>query len=581
MSDGTIITRGGGWLLGEPDAIFTPEDFDDVTRDIAATARAFVHGEVMPLIPKMEQGELEHNVTLMRAAGELGLLAAEVPEQFGGLDLSKTVSTVIAEEFASTGGFAVTQSAHASIGTLPLVYFGTDEQKARYLPPIASGEHIAAYALTEPGSGSDALGAKTTAVLDADGTHYVLNGTKMWITNAGFADIFTVFVKVDGDKFTAFLVERDTPGLSFGQEEHKMGIRSSSTRILNLDDCKVPVGNLLGEIGKGHKIAFNVLNVGRYKLGAAGFGASKRVIHLAAAYAKERHQFGVPIASFGLIRHKLAQMAVRAFALESALYRTMGLIDTATAGRDGADAVLAGIEEYAVESSILKVLGSETLDFCVDEGVQIHGGVGFSAEFEIERAYRDSRINRIFEGTNEINRLLIPGTLLKRALKGTLPLIPAATKLQAELLEPSFDPPADPQLAAVADLKRLVLLMAGAAAQRFGAKLDQEQEVLAAIADSVINAYAAESALLRARKIGDELTAAMAQVAIAEAQERAGAAAAEALPRIADGDDVRILLSAARRLTKREPQDLIALRRQIADAVLSADGYPVALSTTV
>lgn len=578
MSDGTIITRGGGWLLGEPDAIFTPEDFDDVTRDIAATAKAFVHGEVMPRIPAMERGELEHNVTLMRAAGALGLLAAEVPEEFGGLDLSKTVSTVISEEFAPTGGFAVTQSAHASIGTLPLVYFGTDEQKARYLPSMASGERIAAYALTEPGSGSDALGAKTTAVLDEDGTHYILNGTKMWITNAGFADIFTVFVKVDGDKFTAFIVERDTPGLSFGQEEHKMGIRSSSTRILNLDDCRVPVDNLLGEIGRGHKIAFNALNVGRYKLGAAGLGASKRVLHLAAAYAKERHQFGVPIASFGLMRHKLAEMAIRTFALESALYRTMGLIDTAIAGRHGAEAVLSGVEEYAVESSILKVLGSETLDFCVDEGVQIHGGVGFSAEFEIERAYRDSRVNRIFEGTNEINRLLIPGTLLKRALKGTLPLIPAATKLQAELLEPSFDPPADTELAAVADLKRLVLLMAGAAAQRFGTKLEQEQEVLAAIADGVINAYAAESALLRARKIGGELAGTMARVAIAEAQAKAGTAAAAALPRIAAGDDARILLSAARRLTKSEPQDLIELRRQVAEAVLAADGYPVELT---
>ncbi len=575
MSNDTITIRGGGWLLGEPETIFTPEDFDDITRDIADTARAFVQRDVNPLIPQMESGELEHNVTLMRKAGELGLLAAEVPEQYGGLDLPKTVSTVIAEELAPTGGFAVTQSAHSSIGTLPLIYFGTDDQKARYLEKIASGEWIAAYALTEPGSGSDALGAKTTAVLDVDGAHYVLNGTKMWITNAGFADLFTVFAKVAGEQFTAFLVERDTPGLSLGQEEHKMGIRSSSTRILNLDDCRVPVGNLLGEIGKGHKIAFNALNVGRYKLAAAALGASKRVIHLAAAYAKERHQFGVPIASFGLMRHKLAEMAVRTFALESALYRTMGLIDHAIAGRHGAEAVLSGVEEYAVESSILKVLGSETLDYCVDEGVQIHGGVGFSAEFEIERAYRDSRINRIFEGTNEINRLLIPGTLLKRAMKGTLPLIAAATKLQGELLEPSFEEPADPQLAAVADLKKLVLLMAGAAAQRFGTKLEQEQEVLAAIADGAIDAFAAESALQRARRVGGEVAPAMAQVALAGAKARAGAAAAAALPRVAQGDDARILLSAARRLTKADPQDLIELRRTVADAVLAADGYPV------
>jgi alkylation response protein AidB-like acyl-CoA dehydrogenase len=574
MATETIATRGGGWLLERPGAIFTPEDFDDVTSDIAETARTFAKREVAPILSRMEAGELELNVDLMRTAGELGLLATEVPESYGGLDLPKTVSTVIAEELATTGGFAVTYGAHSSIGTLPLVYFGTDDQKERYLAKLASGDWIAAYALTEPGSGSDALGAKTTAVLDPDGAHYVLNGSKMWITNAGFADLFTVFAKVDGEHFTAFLVERDTPGLSVGEEEHKMGIRSSSTRILNLDDAKVPAGNVLGEIGKGHKIAFNVLNVGRYKLGAGAVGGAKRALHLAAEYAKERHQFGKPIASFGLMRHKLAEMAVRIFAAESALYRTLGLIDAALEGRSGPDAVLAGIEEYAVEASIIKVLGSEVLDYCVDEAVQIHGGLGFSAEYEIERAYRDSRINRIFEGTNEINRLLIPGMLLKRAMRGDIPLVQAATRLQTELLEPSFDEPLDPELAAVDDLKRLVLLIAGAAVQRFGMKVEEEQEVLAAIADGAIDAYAAETALLRARRLGTDAHLAMARVALAGAKARAGQAAATALPRLADGDDVRLLLSAARRLTKTDPIDLIALRRSVADAVLAADGYP-------
>lgn len=575
MAEQTIGTRGGGWLLERVDEIATPEGFDDVTRDIADTTRAFAERDVGAVLDAMEKGELDHNVALMRTAGEAGLLACEVPEAYGGLELPKTVSAVIAEYLAPTGGFAVTHGAHSSIGILPIVYFGTEDQKERYLPKLASGEWVAAYALTEPGSGSDALGAKTTATLDGD--HYVLNGSKMWITNAGFASLFTVFAKIDGEQFTAFLVERDTPGLGTGAEEHKMGIKSSSTRILNLDNVRVPVGNVLGDIGKGHKIAFNVLNVGRYKLGAGGVGGSKRVLHLAAAYARQRHQFGVPIATFGLIRHKLAEMATRTFAAESATYRTLGLIDAAIGDAHGADA-LAGIEEYAIEASILKVLGSETLDYCVDEAVQVHGGLGFSAEYEVERAYRDSRINRIFEGTNEINRLLIPGMLLKRAMKGELPLVQAATRLQTELLEPSFDEPEDAELAAIDDLKKLVLLVAGAAVQRFGTKLEQEQEVLGAIADSAIDAYAAESAMIRARMIGDELPLAMARVTLAGAKARAAEAAAAALPRVADGDDARLMMSAARRLTKADPVDVIGLRRTIADAVLAAEGYPAQVS---
>jgi alkylation response protein AidB-like acyl-CoA dehydrogenase len=571
----TVATRGGGWLLERPEAVFIPEDVDEVTAQIAATTRAFVERDVMPVLRRMEEGELDLNVDLMRRAGEAGLLGAEVPERYGGLDLPKTVSIVIAEQMAAAGGFAVTYGAHTSIGTLPLVYFGTEEQKARYLPKLARGELLAAYALTEPGSGSDALGAKARAELSDDGATYRLTGTKAWISNAGFADLFTVFAKVDGDKFTAFLVERGFPGLSLGEEERKMGIKSSSTRLLLLDDVPVPVGNVLGEVGRGHKIAFNVLNVGRYKLGAGAVGGARRVLGVSAAYAKERHQFGRPIATFGLMRHKLAEMAVRTFAAESALYRTMGLVDAALEDREGADAVLAGIEEYAVECSIIKVLCSEVLDHCVDEAVQIHGGYGFSAEYEVERAYRDSRINRIFEGTNEINRLLIPGMLLKRAMRGELPLVAAATRLQSELLQPSFDEPEDAELAAVEDLKRLALLVAGAAVQRFGAALEEEQEVLAAVSDVMIDAYATESALLRARRLGSKAPLAMARIRLASARARAGEAAATALPRLAEGDDARLLLSAARRLTKAEPVDLIALRREVADAVLEADGYPI------
>jgi alkylation response protein AidB-like acyl-CoA dehydrogenase len=574
MNDRTLAARGGGWLLARPEATFIPEDFDEVTLEVAETARTFVEREVLPVLPRMEAGELDLNVDLMRKAGELGLLGPEVPEEHGGLDLPKTVSTVIAEELAASGGFAVTYGAHSSIGTLPLVYFGTAEQRERYLPRLVAGEWIAAYALTEPGSGSDALGARARATLAEDGSHYRISGTKAWISNAGFADLFTLFAKVDGELFTAFLVERDSPGLSFGEEERKMGIKSSSTRIVNLEDVPVPVSNVLGEVGKGHKIAFNVLNVGRYKLGAGAVGGAKRVLGLSAAYAKERRQFGRPIASFGLMRHKLAEMAARTFAAESALYRTMGLVDSALEGRTGAEAVLAGIEEYAVECSIIKVLCSEALDLCVDEAVQIHGGYGYSAEYEVERAYRDSRINRIFEGTNEINRLLIPGMLLRRAMRGDLPLTQAATRLQSELLEPSFEEPEDAELAAIDDLKRLALLVAGAAVQRYGTGLEEEQEVLAAVADMVIDAYAAESALLRARRLGSEAHLAMARVHLAGARARAGAAAGETLARVAGGDEARLLLSAARRLTKAEPVDLIGLRRSVADAVLAADGYP-------
>lgn len=566
--------KGGGWLLEVPERVYTPEDFDESVKEIARTTRTFVEKEVLPLLERMEHGELELNVPLMRKAGELGLLAIEVPEEYGGLDLPKVISTVVAEELSGSGGFSVTYGAHTSIGTLPLVYFGTEEQKRKYLPKLASGEWIAAYCLTEPGSGSDALAAKARATLSEDGKYYILNGVKQFISNAGFAHLFTVFAKVDGEHFTAFLVERDTPGLSFGPEEKKMGIKASSTRQVILEDVKVPVENVLGEIGKGHKIAFNVLNVGRYKLGAGAVGGAKRALELSAQYATQRVQFGRPIGRFGLIQQKLGEMASRIYAAESAVYRTVGLIDEALEGKKGAEAVMAGIEEYAVEASIIKVLGSEVLDYVVDEGVQIHGGYGYIQDYPIERAYRDARINRIFEGTNEINRLLIPGMLLRRALKGQLPLIQAAQKLQKELLEPSFEEPEDVELHQIAGLKKLALMVAGLAVQKYGQGVEEEQEVLGTVADILIDAYAAESALLRARRLGG-LAPVLARIYLVQALDRAQAGALSVLPRLVEGDEARVVYSAARRLTKREPVDLVALRRQAAEAVLEAGGYPI------
>ncbi len=571
-----LAYKGGGWLLEPPGESYTPEDFDETVRMIATTTTNFVEREVVPLCDRMEEGERELNVPLMRKAGELGLLAPDVPEAYGGLELPKVVSSVVAEKLAKVGGFSVTVGAHTGIGTLPLVYFGTEAQKQKYLPRLASGEWIAAYALTEPGSGSDALGAKTKAVLSEDGRYYVLNGTKMWISNAGFADLFTLFAKIDGEQFTAFLVERGTPGLSFGAEEHKMGIRSSSTRMLMLEDCRVPVENVLGEVGKGHRIAFNVLNVGRYKLGAAALGGAKEVLDVSTKYAAERQQFEVPIASFGAIRWKLAWMATRTFVAESATYRTVGLIDEAIEAQ-GKEHILAAIEEYAVEASIIKVLGSEVLDFVVDEGLQIHGGYGFSAEYAIERAYRDSRINRIFEGTNEINRLLIPGMLLRRATKGSLPLIQAAMKLQEELLEPDFSEPPEAPWAVeggyIANLKKLALMVAGLAAQKYMQKIESQQELLMGVADILIDIFAVESAFLRAKRL-PAVYSQMVRLFLAQAQDRAGSGAQALLVYLESGDDLKLLQSAARRLVKHQPVDQIRLSRDIAEVVLETGGYP-------
>lgn len=563
--------RGLGWLTDRPERIDIPEERSDEVREMAKLTRDFVQREVMPLIERMEHGELELNAVLMRKLGELGPLAVEVPEEYGGLDLPKAVGTAVVEELAPTGGFAVTYAAHTTIGTLPVVYFGTEEQKRRYLPKLASGEWVGAYALTEPGSGSDALNARTRATLSEDGTHYILNGTKQFITNSAFAGLFTVFAKVDGQHFTGFLVEPDFPGVSLGDEERKMGIKSSSTRQLILQDARVPVENLLGEVGKGHRIALNVLNIARFKLGVAGIGGSKGALALSAHYASEREQFGRPIASFGMIRQKLAEMATRTYAAESAAYRLVGQIDSAIEGKTGTTAVLSGIQEYAAECAMLKVLGTETLDYCVDEGVQIHGGYGFLQDYPIERAYRDSRINRLFEGTNEINRLLAPSTLIRKAANGELSLTELASR---ERLDGD-----NAEQTQVANLKQLALLLTGLTFDRFGSEAEEEQEVLAAIGDILIETYAAESAVLRAEQTGNTLWRDMARIYLDGTLDRAQTRAIGLLPRIAD--DLNGTIDLVRSLTAHEPRDAIAVQREIADAVLATGGYPATAHATV
>jgi alkylation response protein AidB-like acyl-CoA dehydrogenase len=558
--------RGLGWLTDRPERIDIPEERSDEVREMAKLTRDFVEREVMPLVERMEHGELELNAVLMRKLGKLGPLAVEVPEVYDGLDLPKAVGTAVVEELAPAGGFAITYAAHTTIGTLPIVYFGTEDQKRRYLPKLASGEWVGAYALTEPGSGSDALNARTRATLSEDGKHYVLNGTKQFITNSAFAGLFTVFAKIDGQHFTGFLVEPDFPGVSLGDEERKMGIKSSSTRQLILQDAKVPVENLLGEIGKGHRIALNVLNIARFKLGVAGVGGSKGALALSARYASEREQFGRPIASFGMIRQKLAEMVTRTYVTESAAYRLVGQIDRAIEGKTGTTAVLAGIQEYAAECAMLKVLGTETLDYCVDEGVQIHGGYGFLQDYPIERAYRDSRINRLFEGTNEINRLLAPSTLIRKAAKGEM-------SLTAPVSRTTDDTAAQQQ---IANLKQLALMLTHLTFDRFGTGSEEEQEILAAIGDILIETYAAESAAIRAEQTGNALWREMARIYLDGTLDRAQLRAANILPRIAD--DLSGSLEHARSLTAHELRDVIAVQRTLADAVLAAGGYPATAS---
>ncbi len=582
--------KGGGFLLEDVPAeeTFTPEDFSEEQKMIAQTVEDFMDQEVLPLVPRIEEKELQITVDLLRKAGELGLLGVEVPEKYGGLGLDKTSAMLVVEKMTKYASFAVSFGGHVGIGSLPIVYFGTEEQKSKYLPKLVTAELISSYALTEPGSGSDALAAKATAVLSADGKEYILNGTKMWITNAGFADIFITFAKVDGDKFSCFIIEKGFPGVSTGAEEKKMGIRGSSTRVLILEDARVPVENLLGEIGKGHHIAFNILNIGRFKLGAACVGGAVNCTHHTVKYANERHQFGRSIGSFGAIKHKLAQMAVLIYAGQSMVYRTAGLLDSALSrvNVDEPKQALKAMEEYAVECAIIKVLSSEIVDYVVDEAVQIYGGYGYSEEYPVEMAYRDSRINRIFEGTNEINRLLIPGMLLKRAMKGQLPLLAASQKLQDDLL--GFAPMDEDEETLlsrekkiVKNLKKVALMAAGLAVQKYMMELEEQQEVLSHISDIVMLVWAAESAVLRTEKLvardGEEKPRhyiAMTKVYCNDAIRSAETHAADVLAAVSEGDMLRTNLAALKRFAKSVPLDTITLRRQIANAMLEAGRYP-------
>ena len=589
----TTTVRGGSWLIEDtaPDSIFTPEKLSDEHRLIAQTADEFMTSEVLPAIDRLEQKDWTLARQLVRRAGELGLLGTDVPESFGGVELDKVSSILVGEAVGRSASFATTFGAETGLAITPLLCFGTEAQKTQYLPRLVSGEWIGAYALSESGSGSDALGAKARATRLPDGT-FSLSGEKMWITNGGFADLFIVFAKVADETadgaFTAFLVERTFAGVSTGKEEHKMGLHGSSTTPLILQEAKVPAENVLGEIGKGHKVAFNVLNYGRFKLAAMCSGGARAVVSDAASYATQRRQFGQPIASFGAIKHKLAEIAIREFAVQSMLYRTAGLIDAAIEATPGpvtastGNAMLAALEEFAIEASILKVAGSEMIDFAVDENVQIHGGNGFVRDYPAERMYRDARVNRIFEGTNEINRLLIPGMLIRRALKGGLPLIPAAKQLQDEILtpsmpEPSSDEPLENERRSVAAMKKAALMVLGTAMQTYGEKLTDQQEVLTLAADVIIDVFAAESVLLRASHSGrtaPDLAVAAAEVYITDAAARVEVAARSALAAMADGDTLRTLLAALRRVLKTTPVNTVVRRRQIADAIIERKAYP-------
>jgi alkylation response protein AidB-like acyl-CoA dehydrogenase len=589
----TKIT-GGSFLLEErtPAEIFTPEDFSEQHQLIGQTAEEFAVKEILPNVEKIEHKDFSVTRDLLKKAGELGLSSVEIPEAYGGLEMDKVTSAVIADHIAKYAGFATTWGGHTGIATLPIVYFGSEEQKKKYLPRLAAGEMVGAYALSESTSGSDALNCRTRAELSADGTDYVLNGEKMWITNAGFADLFTVFAKV-GDRFSAFLVERTFPGFSVGAEEHKMGIRGSSTCPIILNDCKVPVENLLGEIGKGHVIAFNILNIGRFKLGAMCVGGGRLSLENAVAYAKQRKAFNKVISDFGLVREKIANMATLLYVGESVVYRTVGMMDVALgevdkAGAEANKETRKAIEEYAVECSIVKVWGSEMIDYIVDETVQIYGGYGFVEEYPAERAYRDARINRIFEGTNEINRLIITGFLLKRAMSGQLPLMPAIKKLMDEVLSgPAASEEIEGALAEerklVAQAKKLGLFAAGAATQKYMQAIQDQQEIMGGIADMTIESYAMESAVLRAQKIAEAkgeaaaaLPIAMTRVYLAQAMEKIESAAKKIIAAVADGDMLRTQLAILRRLAKYEPFNTIELRREIAQRVIERGKYTLA-----
>jgi alkylation response protein AidB-like acyl-CoA dehydrogenase len=585
-----IQISGGSFLIEErtPNETFTPEDFTEQHLLIAQTAEEFAQKEIVPNIDKLEHKDFKIMRELVRKAGELGLSGVDVPEQYGGMQLDKITSALIADQLSKYGSFSTTWGAHTCIGTLPIVYFGTEEQKKKYLPGLASGTIVGAYALSESSSASDALNCRTRAQLSSDGKYYVLNGEKMWITNAGFADLFIVFAKVDGEKFTAFIIERKFPGLSPGNEEHKMGIRGSSTCPLILNDCKVPVENVLGEIGKGHVIAFNVLNVGRFKLGAGCVGSARNCLENAIAYAKQRKAFGKTIADFGLIREKLANMAAGIFVGEAMAYRTVGMMDAAIAqlGDHASDMsqVRKVIDEYAVECSILKVWGSEFLNYVVDEMVQVYGGYGFVEEYPAERIYRDSRVNRIFEGTNEINRLVITGFLLKRAMSGHLPLMPAIKKLLDEVLAGTRDDSSTGDFAAerrlVSNAKKIALFAAGVASRKYMQAIQNEQEIMAAIANMTIETYAMESALLRTRKMvllkgesSNAIPIAATRVYMMEAMEKIESAARIVLAAASEGDDLRQQMAILRRLCKYEPFNRVALRQMLAQRVIESGKF--------
>ncbi|MGA9996915.1 MAG: acyl-CoA dehydrogenase family protein [Pyrinomonadaceae bacterium] len=581
------IFKGGSFLIEErtPAEVFTPEDFTEEHRMIAEATRDFMDNEVLPRIDDLEKHDWTLARELVHKGAEIGLIGASVPEEYGGLGLDQTSGAIVGENVGRSASFATTLGAQGGIGLLPILYFGTEEAKKKYLPKICSGETITAYALTEAGSGSDALAAKATARLSEDGTHYVLNGEKMWITNAGFADVFVVFAKVDGDKFTGFVVEKQD-GLNPGAEEHKMGIKGSSTCALVLSDVKTPVENLLGEIGKGAKIAFNILNIGRFKLGAMCVGGMKLMIQEAVRYANERHQFGKSISSFGAIKAKLAEMAIRTWVGESMVYRTLGLIEAAISDTKDPNAKLKAIEEYSAECSIVKVALSESADFVADEMVQIYGGYGYSADYPAERAYRDSRINRIFEGTNEINRMLIPGRLMKSALGGNLALLPAAQALMDEVLSPSLASLDEDESVLAAEqklaqnAKKVALMTLGTAAQKYMMALAEQQEILMGVADIITDTYAMETAILRAQKLaasqGEEAAARyidITRVFCNDAVERIETNAKNTLAAMSEGDELRTLLAALRRFTKLTPMNTVAARQRIADVLIQANRY--------
>jgi alkylation response protein AidB-like acyl-CoA dehydrogenase len=583
--------RGGAFLIATctPDDVFTPADLTYDQRLIGQTAEEFVAKEVLPNVPELEQHKEGLMAEMLKKAGDLGLLGGAIPEDYGGAAIDKVSATILSEKVAAYASFAVSHGGHSGIGAIPLVYFGTEEQKKRFLPKIATGEKLACYCLSEPQAGSDALAARTRATLSPDGKSWILNGQKMWITNGGFADIFTVFAKVDGEKFSCFIVERDTPGFSVGPEERKMGIKGSSTVPLFFENAVIPKENLLHEVGRGHIVAFNTLNVGRFSLGAYCLGGSKYVLAAAAKYAKERTAFGKSISEFGLIKAKLGEMAVRIYAVESMIYRSAGMVSAAVAEpqsrADKTRQAMQVLEEYAIESSISKIAGSETADYCVDEAVQIFGGYGYHEDYPVARAYRDSRINRIFEGTNEINRMLIIQMLLKRAMAGVLPLIPAAMKLADEVLAgPSFEEARSGDFAEeerlLTQAKKIFLLAAGSAVQKYREHLADRQEIVAALANIAMDVYAMESSLRRAQKSAmgradaASVMAGAVRVYLYDAMDRIEKEARTALAATIDGDMLLTQLAVLRRFAKHSPLDTISIRRRIADAVLSQDRYP-------